>query len=149
MKNTEDLLNQLKLDTLSDCEYLSENEDCFLKNDLSQFWKTVIGSTDMKKSDIINKADIGYTFFYDILKGKKHPSRDTLIRIFIAMRLDIDTCQEALRMYEWAALYPKIKRDSILIYCLAHNFSLQQSEELLEKYGAFLVNFAIIRHLSL
>lgn len=135
MRNTEDLLNQLKLDTLSYGEYLSENEDCFLKNDLSQFWKTVIGSTDMKKSDIINKADIGYTFFYDILKGKKHPSRDTLIRIFIAMRLDIDTCQEALRMYEWAALYPKIKRDSILIYCLAHNFSLQQSEELLEKNG--------------
>lgn len=132
-KKTEDLLNQLKLGTLSYGEYLSENEDCFLKNDLSQFWKTVIGSTDMKKSDIINKADIGYTFFYDILKGKKHPSRDTLIRIFIAMRLDIDTCQEALRMYEWAALYPKIKRDSILIYCLAHNFSLQQSEELLEK----------------
>ncbi len=134
-KKTEDLLNQLKLDTLSYSEYLRENEDCFLNNDLSQFWKTVIGSANMKKSDIINKADIGYTFFYDILKGKKHPSRDTLVRIFIAMRLDLDTCQEALRMYEWAALYPKIKRDSILIYCLTHNFSLQQSEELLEKNG--------------
>ena len=135
MRNTEDLLNQLKLDTLTYGEYLTENEDCFLKNDFSSFWKNIIDLSGMKKSDIINKADIGYTFFYDILKGKKHPSRDTLIKLFIALRLDLDFCQEALRMYEWAALYPKIKRDSILIYCLTHNFSLQQSEELLEKNG--------------
>lgn len=131
-KRTEDLLNQLKLENITYGEYLTENESCFIKNDFSNFWKKIIELSGMKKTDIINKADIGYTFFYDILKGKKHPSRDTLIRIFIALRLDIDICQEALRMYEWAALYPKIKRDSIILYCLAHNFSLQQTENLLE-----------------
>lgn len=132
MKNTEELLNQLKLDNITYNEYLSENADCFLKNDLSQFWKNAISLCGMKKTDIINKADIGYTFFYDILRGKKHPSRDMLIKIFIAMRLDIDVCQEALRLYEWAALYPKMKRDSIIIYGITHKLSLPETNNLLQ-----------------
>lgn len=132
-KKTDDLLKQLKLANASYNEYICKNEDCFIDNDFSQFWKKILTESGLKKIDIINKADIGYTFFYDILKGKKHPSRDTLVRIFIALHLDIDYCQDALRLYEWAALYPKIKRDSILIYALTHNYSLQQTEKLLEE----------------
>lgn len=143
MKNTEELLNQLKLDKLSYSEYLSENEDCFLDNDLSHFWKKVMDLTEMKKVDIINKADVGYTFFYDILKGKKHPSRDTVIKIFLALRLDIDLCQEALRLYEWAALYPKLKRDSILIYSITHKFSLFETDDLLKKNNEAVLSKAL------
>lgn len=131
-KKTEDLLNQLKFKHATFDEYLCNNKDCFLNTDISQFWKKIISESNMKKTDIINKADIGYTFFYDILKGKKHPSRDMLIKILLVMSCDIDVFQEALRIYEWAALYPKIKRDSILIYAINHNFSLQQTAELLE-----------------
>ena len=133
VKKTEDLLEQLKLENIKYCEYLSTNEDVFINNDLSEFWKKVIGLSETKKTDIINKADIGYTFFYDILKGKKHPSRDVIVKIFIALKVDVEYCQEALRVYEWAALYPKVKRDSILLYALLHKYSLQQTEELLEE----------------
>ncbi len=131
-KKTEDLLNQLKLEKATYYEFLCNNEDCFLDTDISQFWKEIIAESNMKKTDIINKADIGYTFFYDILKGKKHPSRDMLIKILLVMNADIEILQEALRLYEWAALYPKIKRDSIFIYAINHNLSLQQTAELLE-----------------
>lgn len=132
-KRTEDLLEQLKLRNIKYCEYLSANEDAFIQNDLSQFWSKVIELSETKKTDIINKADIGYTFFYDIIRGRKHPSRDTIIKIFIALKINVDYCQEALRIYEWAALYPKVKRDSILLYALLHKYSLQQTEELLEE----------------
>lgn len=131
-KKTDDLMNQLKKENIKYNEYLSENEDVFINNDLSQFWKKVIELSETKKTDIVNKADIGYTFFYDIIKGKKHPSRDVIIKIFIALKIDVEYCQEALRIYEWAALYPKIKRDSILLYAIMHKYSLQQTEELLD-----------------
>jgi len=134
-KKTEDLLNQLKLENCTYNEYLCNNREYFLNNDIASFWKSVIASSNMKKTDIINKADIGYTFFYDILKGKKHPSRDMLIKILIALSCEIDIFQEALRIYEWAALYPKIKRDSIIIYAVNHKYSLSQTDELLLKNG--------------
>ncbi|MBQ8183856.1 MAG: hypothetical protein IJ025_08180 [Clostridia bacterium] len=131
-KKTEDLSAQLKLPNLSYTEYLQKNENVFVDTDVSRFWKKALDLSGVKKSDIINKADIGYTFFYDILKGRKHPSRDNIIKIFIALRIDIDYLQEALRLYEWASLHPKIKRDSIIIYAINHSFSLQQTEDLLE-----------------
>lgn len=131
-KKTTELLNILKKESIKYDEYLCNNEEYFINGDVTVFWKKVIEEKDMKKSDIINKADVGYTFFYDILNGKKHPSRDTLLKIFIAMQLSIDTCQEGLRIYEWAALYPKVKRDSVIIYAIMHKYSLRMTEELLE-----------------
>ncbi|MBS7359257.1 MAG: helix-turn-helix transcriptional regulator [Oscillospiraceae bacterium] len=139
-KKTEDLLNQLKIDNISYDTYLYDNQESFLDNDISQFWKKVTDLSGMKKTDIINKADVGYSFFYDILKGKKHPSRDTLIKILIVLSCDLDVFQEALRLYEWAALYPKIKRDSIIIYAINHSFSLYQTEELLQKNNEKVLN---------
>ncbi len=133
VKKTEDLLNQLKSNTSSYDEYFSNNNDAFIDCDTNSFWKKVIDLSGMKKSDIINKADIGYTYFYDILKLKKKPARDTLIRIFLAMKLDLDYLQEALRIYEYAALYPKIKRDSIIIFCVNRMYTLSQSNDLLAK----------------
>lgn len=139
-KKTEDLLNQLKKENIGYDEYFNENRDTFLDNDISQFWKRAVVSCGMKKADIINKADIGYSFFYDILKGKKHPSRDTLIKILLVLSCDLDVFQEALRLYGWAALYPKIKRDSIIIYAINHNFSLYQTEELLKNNNEKVLN---------
>lgn len=133
VKKTEDLLNQLKSNTSSYDEYFLNNNESFIDFDTNSFWKKAIDLSGMKKSDIINKADIGYTYFYDILKLKKKPARDTLIRIFLAMKLDLDYLQEALRIYEYAALYPKIKRDSIIIYSVNRDFSLSQTNELLTK----------------
>lgn len=132
-KPTEDLLNQLKKENASYEEYLKNNEDCFIDNDISAFWKNALSLTDMKKVDIINKANIGYTFFYDIIKGKKTPSRDVLIKIFIAIHGDADLLQEALRIYEWAALYPKIKRDSIILFAIHHGLSLAETDVLLQQ----------------
>lgn len=132
---TEDLLTQLNNRQVSYEQYSFENKSYFLDCDVSRFWKELIEEKKLKKNDIINKADIGYTFFYYIIKGKKHPSRDMVIRILIAISADIDVFQEALRLYEWAALYPKIKRDSIIIYAINHKLTLHQTEELLEKNG--------------
>ena len=131
---TEELLEQLKLKNISYEQYLAENEDSFICEDLKNFWKEKIAKCGMSKVDIINKADIGYTYFYSVIGGKNYPSRDTIIKIFIAMGLPLEDCQDALRLYNWAQLYPKIKRDSIVIFALNHSLSLYKLEEMLEDH---------------
>ena len=135
IKKTDDLIQQLKKNNTVYNNYLSENKDCFLENDYSDFWNKVIKLSGKKKTDIINSADVGYTFFYDIIKGKKTPSRDTIIKIFIALQVDLEHLQNALRLYNWAHLYPKIKRDSIIIFAISHNYSLMQTEILLDEHS--------------
>lgn len=130
---TEELLEQLKLKDIRYEQYLAENEDSFVSEDLKEFWKEVIAKCGMSKVDIINKADIGYTYFYSVIGGKNYPSRDTIIKIFVAMGLSLEDCQRALKLYNWAQLYPKVKRDSIVIYALNHSLSLYKLEEMLEE----------------
>ncbi|MBE6801996.1 MAG: hypothetical protein E7530_03835 [Ruminococcaceae bacterium] len=134
-KRTDDLLEQLKLQNISYEDYLSENEDSFVVKDLTAFWKKTIKKSKMAKIDIINGADMGYTYFYNIIGGKSIPARDTIVKIYISMGLDIDDCQTALKLYNWAYLYPKNKRDSILIYALTHKLSLYEVEDMLVSQG--------------
>lgn len=134
-KETDELLEQLRLENKSFEEYLAENKDSFISEDVSAFWKELIAKSGMSKVDIINKADIGYTYFYSVIGGKNYPSRDTIIKIFIAMGLPLEDCQSALKLYNWAQLYPKVKRDSIVIFAINHGMSLYKLEEMLEKHG--------------
>ncbi len=130
-KRTEDLLEQLKAQNISYEDYLSDNSDSFVVTDLADFWKKAIRKSKMAKIDIINNADIGYTYFYNIIGGKSIPARDTIIKIFLSMSLGLDACQNALNLYNWSYLYPKNKRDSILIYALTHKLSLYEVEDML------------------
>lgn len=51
------------------------------------------------------------------------------------MKLSLDDCQDALRISGKSALYPKIKRDSILIFALNNSLSIYETNDLLTKYG--------------
>ncbi len=130
-KRTEDLLEQLKSQNISYEDYLADNEDSFVVTDLTVFWKRAIKKSKMAKIDIINGADMGYTYFYNIIGGKSIPARDTIIKIYLSMGLAIEDCQSALKLYNWAYLHPKNKRDSILIYALTHKLSLYETEDML------------------
>ena len=131
LKQTDDLIEQLKLQDASYEDYLANNEDSFIVNDITIFWQKCIKKSKMAKIDIINGADIGYTYFYNIIGDKSIPARDTIIKIFLSMAIGLEDCQCALGLYNWAALHPKNKRDSILIYALTHHLSLYETEELL------------------
>ena len=87
------------------------------------------------KSNIINSADISYIYFYEILQGKKIPKKDKIIRLIIAMELDLDDAQNALKYCNQACLYPRIKRDSLIIYAIENHYSIFQTQALLSENG--------------
>ena len=61
--------------------YIQSNSDSFINIDLSNFWKELINKSGMTKTDIINKSDFSYVYFYDVINGRKIPSRDKIIRL--------------------------------------------------------------------
>lgn len=130
-KRTTDLLNELKMDKRSFNDYNKNHQEDFISVDHKLFWDEMIKKSETSKANIINASDFGYTYFYDVIAGKKAPSRDKIIRLFLGMHLSLDDCQRALRLYGWAQLYPRFKRDSILIYALNHQFTVYRTIELL------------------
>lgn len=134
-KSTQDLMSELQ-DSNCDIEtYLHNNENDFVFADVKKFWENAVQKSGLSKSNIINKADFSYCYFYDVINGRKLPGRDKIIRLTLTMHLDVDDCQEALRLCGKSALYPRVKRDSVLLYAISNGYSVYQTNELLTRNG--------------
>ena len=134
-KATDDLLEELKKENTDINCYVSENSESFIQVNLSEFWNKLFEKCKKTKSDIVNNSDISYIYFYEILQGKKIPSKDKIIRLILAMELGLEDCQEALKYCNQSQLYPRIKRDSYLIYAIEHNYSVFKTQEMLIEAG--------------
>lgn len=135
MKSTDDLMNELSKETCRISRYFKSNSDSFVNENIHNFWEEVIKKSGLSKSNIINKADFSYCYFYDVINGRKIPNKDKIVRLILTMHLDLDDCQQALRLSGRSSLYPRIKRDSIIIYAINQGMTVYQCSELLTKHG--------------
>lgn len=134
-KSTEDLLEELQNENCKIDEYLKGNGESFVYDKIKDFWETAIEKSGYSKSNIINKSDFSYCYFYDVINGRKIPGRDKIIRLILTMHLSMDECQEALRISGRSALYPRIKRDAIILFAISNGYSIYQLAELLQNAG--------------
>ena len=96
-------------------KYLKENQEYFVDLQICDFLNECIKSKKLTKSHIIKKAEISEIFGFQVFSGTRNPSRNTLLSLCIAMEMSIDEIQSALKIAEFAPLYSKSKRDSIII----------------------------------
>ena len=134
-KITDDLFEELKKENTDIGEYMAENSDSFIEMNLSDFWNELLKKSGKTKSDIVNASDISYIYFYEILQGKKIPTKDKIVRIILAMELALEDCQNALKYCNQSQLYPRIKRDSYIIYAIEHKYTVYKTQELLIEAG--------------
>ncbi|MGN1421688.1 MAG: hypothetical protein ACI4XC_09250 [Eubacterium sp.] len=134
-KKTDELLEELKFKNTDIQEYIENNPESFIEINLKEFWAEIIDKSKMTKSDIINKSDFSYVYFYDVISGKKIPTSDKIVRLILAMHLPLEDCQTALKYCGKSQLYPRIKRDSIIIYAITHGYTVLKTQEALIKAG--------------
>ena len=134
-KSTEDLLEELQNENCKIDEYLKGNGESFVYDKIKDFWEAAIEKSGYSKSNIINKSDFSYCYFYDVINGRKIPGRDKIIRLILTMHLSVDQCLEALRISGRSALYPRIRRDAIILFAISNGYSIYQLSELLADAG--------------
>ena len=134
-KTTTELLKELKRQSCSLPDYLSNYKDTFVNEDVKTFWENIIESKNYSKSNIINKADFSYCYFYEVINGRKAPTKDKVVRLALAMKMTVDECQQALKVSGRSSLHPKNRRDSILIYAIEKQMTVIQCNNLLGDNG--------------
>ena len=88
------------------------------------YMDTIISKKRLKRQDIFQRADLPQKYGYKLLSGETHTTdRDKLLRIFIAMKMTLKETQRALELYGLAALYPKKKRDAVIIIAINKGIS--------------------------
>ena len=134
-KSTGDLLQELQRTSCELNRFFKNGRESFVQNNMKDFWAALIQKSGCSKSDVINRADFSYCYFYDVINGRKIPSRDKIVRLILAMRLSTEDCQNALTISGKSRLYPRVKRDSIMIYAIEKHLSVYRLSELLAQYG--------------
>jgi len=97
-------------------EEVVDSEPVFISSTLSEYLNELIETKDLKKAEVILQSGLERTYAYQIFSGKKTPSRDKLIALAIGMKLTFDEAQSMLKVNGYAQLYPKHKRDNIIIF---------------------------------
>lgn len=129
---TEELLAEL-LASPSIEGFLDEN--AINEVTLSEYLQQLLDKKSLKRAEVIRKANLNATFGYQVFTGARGAGRDTILQLVFAMEL---TLREANRLLQAAGvngLYCKNRRDGIIIFCIEHSYSLQETDEELYRFG--------------
>lgn len=132
-KSTTQLLNVLlesdKLDT-----YLEEAETS-VSLDVAAYIAQLMRKKNLKRAPVIKAAGLNGTYGYQIISGEKRASRDKLLQLAFGLQCTVDEAQHLLIHASQGALYPKNRRDGIIMYCLKNGYTLFETDDLLYQYG--------------
>ncbi len=129
-KTTDELLNLLNQSN-DIKKYLEHQKDNFTDGTLSDYLSQIMTQKSISAGECIRRSGLDRTYCYQIFSGAKQPSRDKLLAICFALQLGDDEVQRLLKAAGYPILYPRIQRDSIILFALKHNYSLPDLNELL------------------
>lgn len=88
---------------------------------------------------VIKHAAIERTYGHQLFNGTRKPSRDKVIQLALGFGLDVEEVQNLLRIAQKSPLYPRIKRDAAILYCINHNATIEEVQGLLYDLGLTLL----------
>lgn len=116
--------------------YIEENKEDLIDLSLSDYLDDMLKKYNISKNSAINNSELNQIYGYQIFYGKKkNPSRDKLIQLIFGMGLNITDAQRLLKIAGVNELYPRIKRDSIIIFAINKKINITQCDELLFELG--------------
>ncbi len=134
-KSTDELLKILNQEEEIET-YIEENKEDLIDLSLSDYLDDMLKKYNISKNAAINNSELNQIYGYQIFDGKKkNPSRDKLIQLIFGMGLNITDAQRLLKIAGVNELYPRIKRDSIIIFAINKKINITQCDELLFELG--------------
>lgn len=130
---TEDLLARL-LAAPSVESYLGEPAST-VNRDLPQYLREILDEKGMKRAEVVRTSGLNGTVVYDIFAGKSRPGRDHAIMLALGMRCTLRETQRLLRLSGVSELWPKVRRDAIIIWCIDYGFDRSATDDELWSLG--------------
>lgn len=131
MKSTDELLNEIK-STKNILDYMEHNQEEMHLNTLAE----ALDAWTVKKYDgniakVVEKSNLNKSYVYQIFRGKKYPSRDKVIALAFGLALNADETQKLLKQAGYRELYPRDKRDALLLYAINQKMNIIDANEVL------------------
>lgn len=89
----------------------------------------------MKRADVVRLSGINVTVVYDIFAGKSLPGRDRAIMLAFGLRCSLRETQRILKLAGVSELWPKVRRDAIIIWCIEQGMTRDACDDELWRFG--------------
>lgn len=130
-KSTTELLKELEAFSNFQ-EYEKANKKFMLNKSLSEYLCDLLNEKNLSKAQVIRKSQLNDNYAYQLFSGtRKSPQRDKLICLAIGMNLSLNETDSLLKLAGFSPLYPKLKRDSIIIININSRKSVIETNEAL------------------
>ena len=120
-------------------EYFFENEKYILKTDkpFAAYMRSMFKRKGIKQQDVFLAADISEGYGYKLIAEEKRTrQRDLILRLCLASGFSLEETQRALKIYGMVPLYPRMRRDAVLIVAInTGNYEIAIVDEMLAKHG--------------
>ena len=133
-KNTSDLQQELLSKPNLD-RILSENAASFQQESATALLNRLYERTGLSKITLAKRSGMSEIYLHQIFGGQRTPSRDRLLSLCCAMDATLEETQEVLKRSSLARLYPKNRRDAIILHGIAHRTPLMEINDILFQEG--------------
>lgn len=134
-KSTGELLAMLK-NTSNFPTYAASASDDFIEECAPHIaLNALIKEKHLKKSEVIKRSGLNREYAYDILSGRKNPTRSKVLALCLSMQLSIEEAQRLLRVSGYPQLYAKSKCESVILFALQNHLTVLETNQLLDEMG--------------
>ena len=119
--------------------YLQGNDSYLQAPDFYTLLKSYCEQREMLPAHVIEQSQIERTYGHQLFNGTRRPSRDKVIQLALGLGLSVDETQRLLRAAGKSPLYPRLKRDAVILYGIQKKLPILAVQESLTKYGLTLL----------
>ena len=112
--------------------YIKDNTEELETKSLHEELERLLEKYKLTKAEVIKISNLQPSYGYQIFNGtKEKPSRDKLLALCVAMKINFDEIQKVLTLAKCGILYPRHIRDSVIINAVNKGIGLQKLNRLL------------------
>lgn len=137
-KTTTKLMSEL-LRSRDIAEFTEQNREQFQEKKLHEYLEELLEKYQTEKKEVIKRAGMDTTYGYQIFDGRKKPKRDKIIQLAFGFPLKVEELQYMLKVGGVNALYPRVHRDAVILFCVKKKYTIEQTNDLLYEQGLELI----------
>lgn len=107
-------------------DFLRKNRGSFIERQVNVELIRLLKEKNMPKAELAKKAGMSTVYLYQLLSGRRNPSRDRVICICIGRGCSLEETQEFLKKCRYVPLYARIRRDAAIMYAMQRGWSVEE-----------------------
>lgn len=102
---------------------------------LSEYLSALLEERGLTVRETIQMCNLDRNYGYQLFNGTRHPTRNTLLMLALALHLPETETQRLLKIGARQPLYARNRGDAAVLYALNHDLGVEGADELLRSLG--------------